>query len=301
MRALERLAAMVEKARARGVDPRTMPGFDELIVAIEATIGMDTADLLSQELRQRVSIATEEVKRQTATLMMQYGVEYAKQKALEQGLYKKGGALTIFFRAYTGPYWGGTIPIKYWQRFAFEMYEYMEKYLLERIKSNIKRSFVKGGRLPGDVEGSGKWEKLNKDYVERHKGGDARFGILTGGLFRNIHRGAIIVHFDRATLGAREFSIDFGRGKVRQKLAWFYHGRSSGRGRQPARPFTFLTKRDFNKLTGLVKKHFDVAVDNTRRFFIGLAFGPLPVALEFKEKSIFPKVHVRRLTPRSLS
>lgn len=296
MHPLERLADMVEKARARGIDPNSLPGFQELVVAVQATLTGNAAEAFAEGLRSFVSVQVKDVIRQRTSLLMKRGIEASVGAAIE----RVGGTFTMAFRVYGERFEkDSVIPIQYWRDFAFAMYDLLESHLLEKIRGNIKQSFIEGGRLRGDIEGSGRWKPLSKKYVEKVKGGDRRFGILTGGMFRNLYRGAIIVHFDPKTLGAREFSIDFGRGEVGRKLALFYHGRSKGVGKQPPRPFTFLTRQDFRKLTNLVKKHFDVAIEDTRRFFIGLAFGPMPTYLQFKEKAIYPRVPMRRITARS--
>ena len=280
--------------------PVDFAGVENAIARAMATSVNDSIKIVTRsvasELIEYAKNAVTEVKNQYASLLIKRGLEEATGTVRD----KIGGTFTMAIRAY-GEKWekSSKIPIRYWTKFAKELGDLLEAKLLTKIKLNIRKSFDEGGRLSGDVEGSGKWKALSDKYVKFQKGGDRRFGFLSGGMLRNLYRGAIVVHFDKETGGAREFSIDFGKGKVGQKLSMFYHGRTRGRGKQPARPFTFIRRQDFNKIKALVKEHFNVAIEDTRRFFVGLAFGPMPTYMKFKEKSLFPRVHMRRITAHS--
>lgn len=191
--------------------------------------------------------------------------------------------------------------IRYLNAFAEGLADLLESRMLGKIMQNIRQSFIEGGRLSDDVEGTVTWKPLSDKYVKYRKGGDTRFGVLSGYLFRHLWRGGQIalgkgmglrVHFHPKHGGAREFSIDFGRGRTGEKLALFYFGRSKGRGRQPARPFTFLTKRDFAELEAVATEHFKSARGAFIEFFTAMYAGPMPVI----KGTGFPKPRFQKLS-----
>lgn len=186
-----------------------------------------------------------------------------------------------------------TLTQKHFKLYAAYLVGALQNYLHGAIMQNVKKSIKEGGPLSDDVDPKkGPWAPLSRRYTKYHprkkRQRPAKFGVLTGGMMRNLHRGgALKIHWQKGQVlegGAREFSVDFSTSKWGRKLARFHFGRSPGRGRQPARNVTFLTQRNFRYLTGIVKSTFDKIAKDTYSIFAGEYVGRMPTI-----KAVGPK------------
>lgn len=264
-----------------GINGAIRRRFDDLLEQYRTVTAQSAKAVISEHMQVHTTTGARQVSYDIRNYLMTQELFGAKQRAEQLTFENIDFVFTIAVRAYRQR---TKLAEKHWVAFTENLAQKLEGTMLERILQNIGMSFLQGGPFDDDLEKKSSWEPLSPKYVK--KKGHSAFGSYSGKLMRTMPRGALTVHYHPRIAGygrmAREFSIDFSHSESGRKLALFYFGRKSGRGKQPSRKFTFLRIGDMEILSNLANEHFTKAVRNTYEFFAGVRVGRMPTAVGAK-------------------
>ena len=189
--------------------------------------------------------------------------------------------LSVAFRVYsrrTGRLLRPEIFKNIWRNKKFAL----QDFLARQVRSNMLASLEKGGTLSGDLLfGRSSWAKWSSAYQrwrKYHPGIREKIGFYSGEMFEKLTTAdlneAVIIKFRGKGEGkvADDILIDFTTTGVGAKLAYFHSGTS----KQPSRPFTFLTKRDMEKVHEALAETIRGFNEQIHAVFTGLRVGEVP-------------------------